>query len=644
MDFKFCPKCPIKKKAKTFDLSFFNFKLYMRKLNMECFSMHYLPGTNDFLIGCNYWSSEAGISMWHEWSAEAVEKDFAALKDAGMNTVRLFPLWSDFQPVRWACSCTGSHAELVMPDGFPLSEKGLRHFGLDPVMMDRFRKTADLAQKYELKLIVGLLTGWMSGALFVPPALADKNLFTHPDALHLETLFLRGFVSEMKDHPAIIAWEPGNECNCLSPCSDPIVSWNWIDHIVSTIRLADPSRPVYSGMHGSSVDSKTCWNQQSLSELTDVLTTHPYPTFTPHCGQSALNTIPAVYHASAETLYYQASGKPAFIEEIGSFGPEYLSDERAEAYCRCVLYSAYAYGLGGMLWWCGFAFDKCASQFPYRWVAMERNLGALDADRVPYGAARAMKRFRQEIDKLPYDRLPARKVDCTVVLTHADKPSVWKTAYGSFILSTQAGFGVDFCNISSCDALPESKFYLVPSITGFNAIPLDKYRQLLNAASEGATVCFTAGSGMLQPFGSEFGCHIDYCTQIPEKKVFTIDGCKEQFEIELPVTRHLIADSCEVFGKDTAGRPILIRQRYGKGQLIYLNAPVEQAAVTPECRLYRIYRKIAELAGIKCPEKAPEIGITHHPLPDGGEIRITINYADYEVDDMRPNEVKISKQ
>ena len=111
MDFKFCPKCPIKKKAKTFDLSFFNFKLQLRRQNMECFSMHYLPGTNDFLIGCNYWSSEAGVSMWHEWSIEAVEKDFAALKDAGMNTVRLFPLWSDFQPVRWACTLYASAAD-----------------------------------------------------------------------------------------------------------------------------------------------------------------------------------------------------------------------------------------------------------------------------------------------------------------------------------------------------------------------------------------------------------------------------------------------------------------------------------------------------------------------------------------------------
>ena len=603
--------------------------------------MEYLTGASEFLTGCNYWSSEAGIRMWRDWSEEAVEKDFAALKDTGMNTVRLFPLWSDFQPVSWACGFGGSHVELVTSDGLPLPEKGSRHFGLDPVMMNRFRKTADLAVKYDLKLIVGLLTGWMSGALFIPPALADKNLFTHPDALYLETLFLRGFVSEMKDHPAIIAWEPGNECNCLSPCSDPIVSWNWLNLVVSTIRLADPDRPVYSGMHGSSIDPKACWNQRILGELADALTTHPYPAFTPYCGQSALNTIPAVYHATAETLYYQASGKPAFVEEIGSFGPEYLSDERAEAYLRTVLYSAYAHGLGGVLWWCGFAFDKCADQLPYRWVAMERNLGALSADRAPYGAARAMKRFRQEIGKLPYDRLPARRIDCTVVVTPFDQQAVWKAAYGSFILSTQAGFEVDFCDLASCDTLPGSQFYLVPCITGFDAVPLGKYRQLLKAASDGAAVCFTAGSGMLQPFGSEFGCRVDHCAELPENIRFSIDGCDEIFQAGSPVTRHLLAESCEVFGRDTAGRPVLIRHRYGKGQLIYLNVPVEQAAISSECKLYRIYRKIAELAGVKCPEKAPEIGITHHPLPDGGEVRITINYADYEADGTAPNEVKI---
>ena len=71
--------------------------------------------------------------------------------------------------------------------------------------------------------------------------------------------------------------------------------------------------------------------------------------------------------------------------------------------------------------------------------------------------------------------------------------------------------------------------------------------------------------------------------------------------------------------------------------------PIESAAIASKCCLYRVYRRIAQLAGVDCPVKAPEIGITRHKLPDGHEIRIAINYADYEVEGMASNEVKIEK-
>ena len=90
-----------------------------------------------------------------------------------------------------------------------------------------------------------------------------------------------------------------------------------------------------------------------------------------------------------------------------------------------------------------------------------------------------------------------------------------------------------------------------------------------------------------------------------------------------------------------AGNPVLICQRHGRGRLIYLNVPLEQSAITAECKLYKVYRKIAQLAGMELPEKAPEIGITHHELPEGGEIRIAINYSDHEVDGFKSNEIKI---
>ena len=85
----------------------------------------------------------------------------------------------------------------------------------------------------------------------------------------------------------------------------------------------------------------------------------------------------------------------------------------------------------------------------------------------------------------------------------------------------------------------------------------------------------------------------------------------------------------------------MIRHGYGKGQLIYLNAAPELAELSFDNGFYRIYRKAAELAGIVCPEKAPEIGVTKHVFADGKTLQIRINYADYPVEDMEANGVKL---
>ena len=60
--------------------------------------------TEPYLLGFNYWASHAGIRMWSEWDEKIVEKDLVCLKNAGADTLRVFPLWSDFQPL----TATGS--------------------------------------------------------------------------------------------------------------------------------------------------------------------------------------------------------------------------------------------------------------------------------------------------------------------------------------------------------------------------------------------------------------------------------------------------------------------------------------------------------------------------------------------------------
>ena len=594
----------------------------------------YLPGFDFFSVGVNYWSSHAGISMWKNFSADEVEADFAALRAAGVNTVRIFPLWSDFQPVHLACEINNNFKEYAFPDGSPLPASGLRKYGIDPEMIEKFRIVANLAQKYDLSLIVALLTGWMSGAMFVPPALSGKNILTDFQALKLQKMFIDGFVSALKDHSAIKAWEPGNECNCMSSC-DENAAWNWLNMVTSAIRLADPSRPVYAGMHGASDDWRKPFNLIQHQELCDAVTTHPYPAFTPHCGKSALNDIPAIYHATAETLFYAGvSGKPGFVEEIGAFGAGYLSDERTEQYLYCTLYSALVHNLKSVLWWCGFSFDRCSGQYPYRWCAMERGLGALNSDRTPAGAARAMKRFTDEMAALP--EFSPRKVDAVVVLSELSDG--WKTAYGSYILSKQAGFEVEYCSMKYIDQLPESNFYIVPAIEGFCVMDLAKYQLLLQAAEKGATVLFTADSGYLRPFAEYFGCEVEYCAETNRTVTFELAG--EIHNVPQSITRQLKAVDCDVLAQDQAGNPVITCKKAGKGKLIYVNAPLENAALVPGNQLYKVYRRLAETAGLVLEEKSPAIGITHHTLADGRTIKFYINYSSRTADGIEPNGVK----
>ena len=53
----------------------------------------------DFQLGCNYWASHAGVYMWRNWDRAVVEADLARLSRCGVNVLRVFPLWPDFQPL-----------------------------------------------------------------------------------------------------------------------------------------------------------------------------------------------------------------------------------------------------------------------------------------------------------------------------------------------------------------------------------------------------------------------------------------------------------------------------------------------------------------------------------------------------------------
>ena len=462
-----------------------------------------------FYTGCNYWASNAGMYMWRRWDPKAVEKDIAELSRNGVNIMRVFPLWPDFQPLTRMLGGGGTDRGLAQNDG-PLQNAA----GVDEEMMRRFRFMCDVSQKHDVKLVVGLVTGWMSGRLFVPPAFEAKNVLLDAEVMTWQTRFVRHFVREMKDHPAILGWDLGNECNCMAGKDiGPYESWMWLNTIASAIRAEDATRPVVSGMHGCSNVKSDRWNLSFQGELMDELTTHPYPLFTPYCAKDPFNTMRSETHPAAESLlYWGLSGKHCFVEEAGDLGRCTGSPERSAANARCAMFTSWANGLGAYVWWCGF--DQQHLDFPpYTWNAVERELGLFTRDYEPKPVLRAMGAFRKFLAELPPEiaKLPPRQVDAVVLVS--DRERAWASAFGAYLLARQAGFDVAYADAERPEAAPKAKLYILPSGDSVDPYSYEAWLGALAKADAGATLFISKGnntrySGFLDATGNE----IDFCS------------------------------------------------------------------------------------------------------------------------------------
>ncbi|MBR5870226.1 MAG: cellulase family glycosylhydrolase, partial [Clostridia bacterium] len=392
-----------------------------------------------YFTGCNYWASHAGTNMWRDWRPEIVEDDLRRLAEYNVRVVRMFPNWRDFQPLRIHYGGGSYEREIRLgEDPLPFTEAG--RAGVDIVMADRFAQFCDLAEKHGIKLIVGLVTGWMSGRMHMPEAFQGKGLLSDPLVIRWQIRFVRYMVRRFKDHPAIAAWDLGNECNCMQSISHD-AAYLWASAITNTIRAEDKSHPVVSGMHG--LNPTGTWSPEDQGEILDILCTHPYPLFTPHCDTEPLNEMKSILHSTAESVMYASlGGKPCFVEEAGTLGPMIADEDIAADYIRACLFSTWAHDLRGFVWWCANEQSEL-THTPYDWDSVERELGLFRIDGSPKPVVGAMKEFADFADSFSAgitgadgecgNTLPTYLQDAVCILTMGQ--DLWATAYGAFILA-----------------------------------------------------------------------------------------------------------------------------------------------------------------------------------------------------------------
>ena len=567
-------------------------------------------------LGCNYWASNAGIYMWREFDINAIEKDFKLLSENGLTILRIFPLWNDFQPIKRVAAVFNTFREIRMKDDQPLEGSPLAEAGIDEVMMSRFRQVLDLAEKYNFKVIVALLTGWMSGRMFVPEAVSHCNLLTDPMAITWEVRFIKAFVRHFKDHQAIKVWEPGNECNCLSTVENPESAYCWLATITDAIRSADSSREVWGGMHGLSSSFRSNWQLAHQKELCDAVTTHPYPCdFTPHAELDRVDTIRNAFHGVAESnLYRDCSSKDCSIEEAGNLGNMFSAPEVAANYINNMLWNAFAHNIKSLLWWCSCDFTHLDYP-PYDWNAMERELGLLGKDRKISEQLKAFKKFNDTVNRLDLTGLPEFRRNAVVLLS--DEIDHWGVAWASWLLAKQAGFDVSMQSAET--PLKDADFYILPAVSSTAAIPRRHYYKLVEKIRNGATVLVSFSGGALEPFETVFGVKVlrRYSDDQPD----TIKFNGENFTVNQSIRLELQATTAEVTAWDNKNKPFMTCNNFGQGKAVFMAASPEAfMANTPGVfadeaeKWYKFYQFAAEKAKVErfAYSNDPQITLTEH--------------------------------
>ncbi len=579
----------------------------------------------NFLLGCNFWDSKSGTDMWVNFDEISLENDLAALEKSGVTALRVFPNWRDFQPVTALRAWRGGFKEYRLTgDRLPENE-----YFIETAMIERFRKFCEMADRHSIKLVVSILTGWMSGRLFCPPCLDSKNLISDPEALMFEEKFVRGFVKYTRDIKNIVMWDLGNECNCLGASQSRAQSYLWTATIRNAILTSDASRPISSGMHGLDFAESGIWPICDQGILCDYLTPHPYPSPTIGGDVDPADRMRTTMLPTAQCAYYEGlSHRPTILQEQGTFSDMLINREGAADFMRVNICSALANNVEGYFWWCAHEHLHLTKP-PYTWSMIERELGLLDEKREPKPVGDTMKSMQKIIENLP--EIPKKEDNAVIILSN--EQNQWAVGASAFILAKRAGLSPVMRAFTDINNIPHMPIYILPSIVGWAPV----YREILDilldrVAHEGATLYISTASGFITEFEKVTGL-TSHGMSNGIVTYMTLDGKKysavqtKRFELE--------AKTAEVIAYDDQNVPIFTSNAFGKGNVYFLAFPVESllwgrsgayAKGMPEYS--EIYRKFAanvtENQIIR--SENPETSLTLHKTDDG-YIAVIVNYT-----------------
>jgi endo-1,4-beta-mannosidase len=371
-----------------------------------------------FSVGINYWPRRSAMAMWRRFDAGEIREDFARIAGFGLDAVRFFLRWDDFQP---------------QPDG------------MDDAMLARLEAVADLAAEAGLRTMPTLFTGHMSGVNWIPVWALDAgtphgrfrtiageaesphgvgDFYKPGPLLDAQLAFARAAGERLRAHPAVLAWDLGNEFSNLREPAMQYEAAEWSRRLTAVLEETS-AIPVTAGTHGEDLTRDRAIRLFTLCMPYAFATMHGYPVYS-HFSRSRLDpeVVPFLAHLTAAF-----SQKPVLFSELGSptcppgklspFERVALPDERPNptispddpvlapyacltetetaSYCTDVLERLHADGRLGAYWWCWADYaDELRGEAPFDAAPHELSFGIVRADGSAKPVADALAAFARE--------------------------------------------------------------------------------------------------------------------------------------------------------------------------------------------------------------------------------------------------------
>jgi len=324
------------------------------------------------------------MSWWSKFDLAEVETDFGRIAACGLDSVRMFLTWEDFQPA---------------PER------------VDQWMLERLVEVADLAGGLGLALIPTLFTGHMSGVNWIPTwALGGssgdprfrvvsggrvvdtglRNWYTDAAVGDAQVLFAAEAAAALAGHEAVWAWDLGNEnSNCVIPPTRSAAR-AWLARLSSAIRSADATALVTVGLHMEDLEEDRRLGPTEASEACDLLSMHGYPIYARWAdGPTDHQVLPFL----ARVTHWLGEGGDLVFSEFG-LPSLVVEDDAGAAYTARALEGLRRAGCLGALLWCYSDYDPALWESPpFDLAPHERSFGLWRADGSPKPAVAAIAAF-----------------------------------------------------------------------------------------------------------------------------------------------------------------------------------------------------------------------------------------------------------